>query len=119
MRNVLSVIAGYALFAVTAVLWFSLTNHPPHRAASARFELATLAYGLLFALLGGFVTQWIASRDSMTVNFILAALMIVLALISSLTSGGAHWTQYMTMFIFAPASLVGGYSRFRSFRLNG
>jgi len=109
MRSVLAVIAGYAIFAVSAGLWFQLTGQPPHKDATISFQLATLLYGALFSLLGGFITQLIAKTSSIKVNIALMVVVFVLALASMLLSSGSHWTQWMTMAMFAPLALAGGY----------
>ena len=60
MRVVSGVILGYMLF---ELLWFGLfrvTNTDPHAPSSISFELGTIVFGLLFALLAG----WIASLSA-------------------------------------------------------
>lgn len=47
-RKVIAVIAGYLVFAVSAGLWFPLTEHKPHAEASWSYRLATLAYGVFY-----------------------------------------------------------------------
>src|SRR5579864_4474974 len=53
MRAVLAVIAGYLIFAGSAVLFFRLLNVDPHSPAAAGFEALTIAYGLAFSSLDG------------------------------------------------------------------
>lgn len=55
MRAFLAVVAGYFIFAGSAVLLFHLTNVDPHSPAAVGFEAFTIAYGLAFSSLGGFV----------------------------------------------------------------
>jgi len=114
MRSVLAVIVGYAIFAISAGLWFQLTGQAPHTDAAISFQLATLLYGALFSLSGGFITQLIAKTNSTKVNIALMIVMLVLALTSLLLSSGNHWTQWMTIVVFAPLALFGGYIRRRS-----
>ncbi|TSD66152.1 hypothetical protein FFF34_001760 [Inquilinus sp. KBS0705] len=109
IRNVLSVIAGYMVFAVSSVMLFNLTGQPPHQDAPLSFKLITLFYGLFFAIVAGWVLQLIARQQTLRLNYVLAAVIFLLAGISMLTSGGSHWTQLFAMFIFAPASVLGGY----------
>jgi hypothetical protein len=108
-RKILSVIAGYALFAISSVLLFIITSHDPHRDASLLFKLVTIIYGVFFSVLSGFVLQSIALQKKLTLNFILAVVIFLLASISLLTSKGSHWTQLFAMLIFAPISILGGY----------
>lgn len=113
IRNILGIIAGYLVFAISAVLWFNLTGHPPHEAAPLIFEVETLLYGLFFSLLAGLILQLIVTRHTLGMNYILAAVIFIGALTSLLFSGGSHWTQWMTLVIFAPASVLGGYLRIK------
>lgn len=108
LRKVLAVIAGYIVFAVSSALLFILTKHPPHGDATIRFKVVTIGYGLFFSILSGLVLQLIARQKGRALNFILAGLIFLLAMISLITSSGSHWTQLFAMFIFAPASILGG-----------
>jgi hypothetical protein len=113
IRKVLSVIAGYAIFAVSSVLLFNVTGRDPHQEAPMTFKLITIAYGVFFSVLSGFVLQLIAGQNKLQLNFILALLIFVLAAISMVTSSGSHWTQLFAMLIFAPASILGGWLKNR------
>jgi hypothetical protein len=109
IRKILSVVAGYMVFAVSSVLLFNLTSQHPHQDASVAFKCVTIVYGIFFSILSGFVVQLIAVQKNLTLNYILAVLMGLLAALSLLTSTGNHWTQLLAIFIFAPSSIVGGY----------
>jgi hypothetical protein len=109
IRKILAVIAGYVVFALSSVLLFQLTSHNPHQDAPIAFKYVTIAYGVFFSVLSGFVLKLIANHRKLTLNFILAAVIFLLAIISMLTSAGNHWTQLFAMCIFAPASVFGGY----------
>ena len=112
-RKILSVLAGYAVFAVSSVLLFKLTAQPPHQDAPITFKLVTIIYGAFFSVLAGFILQLIARQTKLTLNFILTLVIFLLAAISMLTSAGNHWTQLFAMFIFAPISVLGGYLKLR------
>lgn len=116
IRKILSVIAGYLVFAISSALLFILSGQPPHQDAPLRFKLITLIYGLFFAVLAGLVVQLIARQQNLALNFVLVVVIFMLAMISLLTSGGNHWTQFMAMFIFAPVSFAGGYFRIKRIR---
>jgi hypothetical protein len=113
-RKIISVIAGYAVFAVSSVLLFKLMAQPPHQDAPITFKILTIVYGTFFSVLAGFILQLIARQTKLTLNFILALVIFLLAAISMLTSAGSHWTQLFAMFIFAPVSVLGGYLKLRS-----
>ncbi len=109
MRKVLSVIAGYAIFAVSSILLFIVTSHDPHQDAPMVFKIATAIYGVFFSIVSGSVLQLIAIQKKLILNFILAFVIFLLATISLVTSKGSHWTQLFAMLIFAPSSILGGY----------
>ncbi|OOQ59587.1 hypothetical protein [Mucilaginibacter pedocola] len=108
-----AVIAGYMVFAISSVLLFNLTHHHPHADAPLSFKLITIAYGAFFSILAGAVVQLIAKQNKLTLNYILAGLMFVLAGTSMALSSGSHWTQLFAMFIFAPVSVLGGFIVFK------
>ena len=113
LRTILGVIAGYAIFAVSAVLLFQLTGVDAHADASIGFMIFTIAYGIVFSFLGGVAAYLIARTGTLMVNHILATLMAAFAAFSWFSSAGNHYTQIAAVFLFAPASLFGGiyYSR--------
>jgi hypothetical protein len=108
LRKILAVIAGYAVFAVSSALLFIITKHEPHGDASIAFKAVTIAYGLFFSIISGLILQLVAMQKNVTLNFILAGVIFLLATVSLFTSSGSHWTQLFAMFIFAPASILGG-----------
>lgn len=115
MRAFLAVVAGYLIFAVSAVLLFHLTNVDPHSSAALDFKALTMAYGFVFAYLGGFVAGRIAGRADLVCGIALAIVIALGATISMIArpGAGALWTQTGALFLFAPASLVGDWIRRR------
>jgi hypothetical protein len=115
MRAFLAVVAGYLIFAGSAVLLFRLTNVDPHSPAPASFEALTVAYGLSFALLGGFVAGQIARRTDLVCGIVLAIVIALGATISMIArpGTGALWTQTAALLLFAPASIAGDWIRRR------
>ena len=113
MRIFLAVVAGYLIFAVSAVLLFHLTNIDPHSPAALGFKVLTMAYGLVFALASGFVAGRIGRRTDLLCGIALALVIALGATISMLArpGAGALWTQTAALILFAPASLVGGWIR--------
>lgn len=105
-RKITAVVLGYFIFAASPGAWFPLMGYQPHAAAPMAFMLETLVFGVFFSLLAGWVTRKIGR--SLLINYILAALIFIGAAMSFLFSGGSHWTQVMTLLLFAPVSLLGG-----------
>jgi hypothetical protein len=117
-RSVVAVIAGYAIFAVSAGLLFHLSGQDPHGEATVPFMIGTVVYGVAFALLGGYVSGWIASRAPFTHGLIVAGILAVGASISLLATvgKGSLWTQLTALTAMAPAAALGGYLRGRTSR---
>lgn len=115
MRAFLAVVAGYLIFAGSAVLYFRLVNVDPHSPATVHFEVLTIAYGLAFALLGGFVTDKIARRMDLNCGIALALVIALGATVSMVArpGAGALWTQTAALLLFAPGSLAGYWVRKR------
>ena len=115
MRIFLAVLAGYLIFAVSAVLLFHLTHVDPHSPASLAFKALTVAYGLAFACIGGFVAGRIGARSDLVCGIALAIVIALGATISMIAhpGAGALWTQTAALLLFAPSSLVGDWARRR------
>ena len=113
MRGVLAVVSGYLIFAGSAVLFFRLANVDPHSPAAVVFEMLTIAYGVAFALLGGFVAGNVARRTDLMSGIVLALVIALGATVSIIArpGAGALWTQTAALLLFAPASVAGDWIR--------
>jgi hypothetical protein len=112
MRTTLAVIAGYVIFAGSAVLLFHLTNIDPHSPATIGFEALTMAYGFAFAFVSGFVAGRVGRRTDLVCGIALALVIALGATISIIArpGAGALWTQAAALILFAPASLAGDWA---------
>ena len=108
VRNILAVIMGYATFVVSAVLLFQLSGIDPHADPSVGVLILTIIYGMVFSFIGGLLTQLISTTQQLTINYVLAALMAGFATFSLFKSAGNHYSQVAAIFLFAPASILGG-----------
>ena len=115
MRAFLAVVAGYVIFAGSAVLLFHVTNVDPHSPAALGFKAFTMAYGLAFAFLSGFLAGRFGRRTDLMCGLALAFVIALGATISMLArpGAGALWTQTAALILFAPASLAGDWTRRR------
>jgi hypothetical protein len=125
LKSILAVIVGYAIFAGSGIALFQLTEQPPHGEASASFMVAAVLYGIVFAVLGGFVAGWIAGRRPLLHAAIVAAILALGATVSLVATlgSGAIWSQVSAIALMAPAAAAGGWLRGRmarpAFRLDG
>ncbi len=109
IRNILSVIAGYAIFVMTSLALFNFSGQKPHADATANFVCLTAVYGAVFSFISGLTTQLIAKTKNLKINYILAFIIAGFATFSLFKSDGNHWTQLLAIFIFAPISILGGH----------
>lgn len=111
VRNIAAVIAGYLIFAVSAVLLFNLSGIDPHAETGLMTKFGVVIFGCVFSFIGGYIAKLIAAANSLSVNIVLAVLMAAFAAFSFFESPGEHYTQIAAIFLFAPASLIGGIAR--------
>ena len=109
IRNILGVIVGYLIFAVSAVLLFQISGQNPHGETTASFMIFVILYGAVFVTIGGFVAKIIAGGKSLLTNYVLAAIMAGFAAFSMLATSGNHYTQIAAVFLFAPLTILGGF----------
>jgi multisubunit Na+/H+ antiporter MnhC subunit len=118
IRSIFAAILGYVVFAASAVLLFQVTGHRPHTAAPLPFMAGTVAYGMLFAALGGWVAAWIAARRPVAHGVALTALIATGAVVSLVfSSAAATWSQWSALFLMAPVAIAGSYWRSRRIRV--
>jgi ABC-type Fe3+-siderophore transport system permease subunit len=108
MRKVLGIVAGYAIFVATSLVLFKISGQDPHADPTTSFVILTTIYGVVFSFVAGLVTQLIARKTNLKLNYILAFIIAGFATFSFFKSEGNHWTQLLAIFIFAPASILGG-----------
>lgn len=108
IRQILSVIAGYAIFVVTSLALFKISGQKPHSDSTTLFIILATIYGAVFSFVAGLVTRLIAKTSNLKINYVLAFIIAGFATFSLLKSEGNHWTQLLAIFIFAPVSILGG-----------
>ena len=109
MRLISGIILGYLVFGGSAFALFRITGHDPHAPASISFEIVSIVYGILFALLAGYVASFIGGRRDMLAAQIVAVL-VALGAIVSMTLTGIAWSQVAALLFMTPAVLAGGRS---------
>jgi phosphatidylglycerophosphate synthase len=107
-RKILSIIAGYTIFVITALALFKFSGQQPHADPTTAFVILTAIYGAVSSFIAGLVTQIISKTNNLKINYILAFVIAGFATFSLIKSEGNHWTQLLAIFIFAPVSIIGG-----------
>jgi len=111
IRSVVAVIVGYAVFAALSYAIFRFTGHDPHEAASPLFKMASIAAGVFFAFLGGWVAGWIGRRHTLRHGVGVALLIAVgagMSLAATLGHGGI-WSQVSALTLMVPSAVLGGW----------
>ncbi|MEO8275050.1 MAG: hypothetical protein ABI639_02465 [Thermoanaerobaculia bacterium] len=115
LRSVLAVISGYAIFAAGAFAFFRISGQAPHQPAPVSIMIASIAVGVLCALLGGYAAARLAGRRPLA-HGIAVAVILELGALASLVSTlghGAIWTQVSALVLMSPAAALGGWLRSR------
>ncbi len=108
VRKTIAVLAGYLVFAVSAFAYFQLAGVDPHASPTLLFAVVTSVYGLLFSFVGGCVLQLIAKTENLKPNLVLAFVIAGFAFFSLIMTHGNHWTQIVSILVYAPISVLGG-----------
>ena len=108
MRVVSGVILGYLVFGLSAFALFRITNHDPHAPASLSFEIGSIVYGVLFALLAGWIASFIGGRPNLIAAWIVAAIVALGAAVSMIMVG-VVWSSLAGLLLMAPAAVIGGW----------
>jgi hypothetical protein len=108
LRSVAAVIAGYLVFAVSAVLLYSLSGMNPHAPQSMPFMIVAVLYGMVFAAIGGMVTVSVARLRPLFHAALLSALIALGAALSLITSPAidARWSQWTAIVLMAPCAFL-------------
>jgi len=114
-RSVIAVIVGYLIFALSAFAFFQISGQPPHQAAPVPVMVGSVAFGMVFALLGGFVAAWLGWRRPLAHGVAVGAVLALGAAISLLNTmgNGAVWSQVAALAFMAPCAVLGGWLRLR------
>ena len=114
-RSVVSVIVGYLIFALSAFAFFQISGQAPHRSAPVPVMIGSIAWGMAFALGGGFVAAWLARRRPLAHGFAVGAVLALGATVSLLSTigKGAVWSQVAALALMAPCAVLGGWLRLR------
>jgi hypothetical protein len=113
LRHAAAVLAGYLVFALLAVALFALSHRDPHVAQDWAFTLFSIAYGVISAVLAGYLAAAIGGAHPVSHARTLAIAIAAVAIVSLLArpGGGAIWSQLLAIVVFAPAAILGGWLR--------
>lgn len=118
LRSAAAVLTGYAVMALSVVLLIALWFRGRTPVPSAGFMAFSLAYGLEFAVAGGWVAAWMARDKPLAHAAALAAGAGLLAAVSFQLDLGREplWYQRGSMLAAAAGPVIGGWLWERIFR---
>lgn len=113
LRSIGSVLLGYLLFAMSALLFFQLSGQPPHATAPPPVMAASILVGMVAAFAGGFVAAHFAGRKPLGHALAVAAILAAGAIVSlaSTAGHGAIWSQVAALVLMAPSAAFGGWAK--------
>lgn len=106
-NSLLSVLAGYVIFGLSAALFFQFSGVDPHSKVQLGFMIGSTLYGCAFAALSGFVASVIARENKFHHAIIVAVILVLIAIVSVFAAKGEHWSEIATIIFMAPCVLVG------------
>src|SRR5262245_12908021 len=109
VRSVIAVIAGWAVFGLSAALHFAFAGRSPHDTPTTAFAIGTTIYGVVFALAAGGVAAALAPGRPI-VHAAVVSLVIAAGATAAMLSRPAVviWSQTAALVLMAPAATVGG-----------
>ncbi len=118
LRTVVGVLAGYAIFAVSAIALFQVSGHGSHEAASRTFMIGSTLYGMSFAFLGGYAASAIAGRQDTRAAFCVAVIIALFAVapLTTMRAESMQWSAMVSLLFMAPIAWVGGVMQLRQAR---
>jgi hypothetical protein len=121
IRSVAAVFVGYLVFALSAFAFFQATGQEPHQVGTMSVMVGSAAFGMAFALLGGYLAAWLAGRQPMKHGIAVAVVLAVGALASLLSTvgKGAVWSQAAALVLMAPSAAFGGWLRAKQLGVPG
>ena len=113
LRSIGAVLAGYLLFALTAVALFQFAGRDPHAPQPFWFMALATAWGMGFAAAGGLLAVRLSADRSVRHAAILAGVVALGAVVSLLTSPAADaiWSQRTALALMAPSAWFGAWLR--------
>src|SRR5829696_8681054 len=109
LRSIGAVVAGYFVFGASAALLFQLSGQAPPGAAPPSFMAASIIWGAVFALVGGWLTGRVAGRRPAAHAATLAGLIALGATVSLIARwNDPRWSEVAAIVVMAPCAWLGG-----------
>ena len=114
LRSILSVIIGWLVYGISIGILIIMTGIDPHGESSVFFNIGSSLYGIVFSFLGGFITALIVKHRHFIHSVALALLYIFIAISAMSLTDGTHWSEWVSIIVFAPFVALGGWIRVKN-----
>jgi hypothetical protein len=115
LRSILAVALGFGVFVVGSMLPRGASTEHPGTPPTAGLVAGAIAYGVVFAALGGLTAASVAGRKPLTHALVLAGLIAAAALAHPWFDPGSspRWLDLAAVLLMAPAAVFAGWARSR------
>jgi hypothetical protein len=119
LKSVLAVLGGYLTMAIVVMLFTGglkmliPSRFPTDGAPTGSYLTVNIAYSLVAALAGGYVSAWIAPRLPVQHAVALGVFTPVMSIVSAMQFGNRQprWYQVLLAVLMPPAVVLGGWGR--------
>ena len=111
LRALAGVVLGYFLFAGAVTALFAGFGRDAYQPAPFWFMAVATVYGVLFAVLAGWLSQAVAGRHDMIPSALVSVIVLAGAIASmfGVPEDGSVWAQVSAIVFMGPAVAVGGW----------
>jgi hypothetical protein len=115
IRSILAVGLGFGIFVIGSFMPRGAVTEHAGAPATLGLVAGSIAYGAVFAALGGLTAASLAGRRPFTHALVVAGLIAVAALVHPLLEPGTNprWLDVSAILVMAPAAALAGWARSR------
>ncbi len=113
IRSIVAVAVGFGVFVIGSLLPRAASAEHPGTTPTAAFLAGAIAYGVVFAALGGLTAASMAGRKPLTHALVVAGLIAVAALAHPWLEPASNprWLDLAAALLMAPAAAFAGWAR--------
>ena len=115
IRSILGVALGFGIFVIGSYMPRGAAAEHPGGPPTVGLIAGSIAYGAVFAALGGLTAASLAPRRPLTHALVVAVLIAVAGTVHPLIEPGSNprWLDFSAVVLMAPAAALAGWARAR------